>query len=77
MNTVVNGLVVHLSVHPINTFEVVSFDAWTKLVLSHASVGDTSASIYSSMSMLKLGFNVIWGTSSNASSSVAYIEKRC
>lgn len=33
--------------------------------------------MYSNMSMLKEGFNVIWGTSSNASSSVAYIEKRC
>ena len=71
MNFVVNGLVVHLSVQPINTFEEVSFDAWTKLVLSHASVGDTSASMYSSISMLNDGFKVIWGTSSNASSSVA------
>ena len=33
-------------------------------------VGETSASIYSSMSMLKEGFKVMWGTSSKTSSSV-------
>ena len=33
--------------------------------------------MYSSMSMLNEGFKVIWGTSSNASSSVAYNVKSC
>ena len=47
---------------------------WTRLVCSQASVGDTSASMYSNMSILNDGFNVMWGTSSissSASSSVA------